>query len=110
LNFSSSRPCRTHQVPNWDLETDVIVVSFGATGACAAIEAASSHGGTSALSGGEIYLGGSGGAPVQRQAGFSDDTEDLFRYLMMAGGAEADESKVRLYEENSLGHYEWVRQ
>ncbi|MCY1344085.1 Fumarate reductase flavoprotein subunit [compost metagenome] len=118
--YSASHPCRTHQVPKWDLETDVVIVGFGAAGACAAIEAAgagvavtlleaaSGNGGTSALSGGEIYLGGSGGTPAQRQAGFHDDTEDFFRYLMMAGGVDADESKVRLYAENSLGHYEWL--
>jgi succinate dehydrogenase/fumarate reductase flavoprotein subunit len=118
--FSVSHPCRTQQIPKWDFETDVVIVGFGAAGACAAIEAAgagatvmlleaaSGNGGTSALSGGEIYLGGSGGTPAQRQAGFSDDTEDLFRYLMMAGGVDADESKVRLYAENSLGHYEWL--
>lgn len=59
----------------WDAEHDVVIVGFGAAGACAAIEAASagadtliverasSYGGTSALSGGEIYLGGSGGTP-----------------------------------------------
>lgn len=120
LNFSPSQPCRIQQVPGWDLETDVIVVGFGAAGACAAIEAAgagaavtlleaaSGNGGTSALSGGEIYLGGSGGTPAQRQAGFSDETEDLFRYLMMAGGADADEAKVRLYAENSLAHHDWL--
>ncbi len=72
------------------METDVIVVGFGAAGACAAIEAAqagagvtlfevaSGSGGTSALSGGEIYLGGGGGTPAQQQAGFVDDTEALF--------------------------------
>ncbi len=83
------------------METDVIVVGFGAAGACAAIEAAqagagvtlfevaSGSGGTSALSGGEIYLGGGGGTPAQQQAGFVDDTEDLYRYLLMAGGPDA---------------------
>lgn len=119
-DFSASRPCRIHQVPQWDHETDVLIVGFGAAGASAAIEAASAgvavtlleatsgNGGTSAMSGGEIYLGGSGGTPAQREAGFSDDTEDLFRYLMMAGGADADEAKVRLYAQSSLAHYEWL--
>lgn len=104
----------------WDAEHDVVIVGFGAAGACAAIEAASagadtliverasSYGGTSALSGGEIYLGGSGGTPAQRQAGFTDDTEDLYRYLMLAGGRDADESKVRLYANESLAHHDWL--
>ena len=60
--LSPHRPCALARVPRFDLETDVIVVGFGAAGACAAIEAARSgvrvalfeaaagSGGTSALS------------------------------------------------------------
>lgn len=121
-SFSPShyRPCRLRDVPHWDLETEVAIVGFGAAGASAAIEAAgagarvtlfeaaSGHGGTSALSGGEIYLGGNGGTPIQRSAGFSDDTEDLYQYLLMAGGPDADTAKCRLYAEQSLAHYEWL--
>lgn len=119
--YSRTRPCRSHEVPNWDAETEVAIVGFGAAGACAAIEAAragasvtlieatSGSGGTSALSGGEIYVGGSGGTLQQRTAGFSDDTEDLIRYLMMAGGPDADAAKVRLYAEHSLAHFEWLQ-
>lgn len=118
--FCVNRPCRLNEVSAWDQETDVVVVGFGAAGASAAIEAASAgaqvvllestsgNGGTSALSGGEIYMGGSGGTPPQREAGFNDDTEDLYRYLMMAGGPDADEAKVRLYAESSLDHYHWL--
>jgi len=119
--YSRSRPCRVAEVPRWDLETDVAVVGFGAAGACAAleavrsgarvtlIEATSGSGGTSALSGGEMYVGGSGGTPQQRAAGFRDDTEDLYRYLLMAGGPDADAAKVRLYADNSLSHFEWMQ-
>ena len=101
-------------MPGWSVETDVIVVGFGAAGASAAIEAAragahvtlfeatSGNGGTSALSGGEIYLGGGGGTPIQRAAGFDDRTEDLYKYLLMAGGPNVDEAKVRLYADGSL--------
>ena len=104
----------------WSVETEVIVVGFGAAGASAAIEAAragahvtlfeatSGNGGTSALSGGEIYLGGGGGTPIQRAAGFDDRTEDLYKYLLMAGGPNVDEAKVRLYADGSLAHYEWL--
>ncbi|WP_026352767.1 FAD-dependent oxidoreductase [Solimonas variicoloris] len=118
--YSRHRPCRPHEVPRWDLETEVAIVGFGAAGASSAIEAAglgakvtlfeagSGHGGTSALSGGEIYLGGSGGTPIQRSAGFTDDTEDLYQYLLMAGGPDADADKCRLYAEQSLAHYEWL--
>ena len=119
-NYSLDRPCALRNVPGWSVETDVIVVGFGAAGASAAIEAAragagvtlfeatSGNGGTSALSGGEIYLGGGGGTPIQRAAGFDDRTEDLYKYLLMAGGPNVDESKVRLYADGSLAHYEWL--
>jgi 3-oxo-5alpha-steroid 4-dehydrogenase len=119
--LSPSRACALAHVPRFDIETDVIVVGFGAAGACAAIEAAragarvtllettAGSGGTSALSGGEIYLGGGGGTPIQRAAGFTDQTEDLFRYLVMAGGPNADEAKARLYAEQSLAHFHWLR-
>jgi len=118
--YSASRAFPFERVARWDLETDVAVVGFGAAGASAAIEAAAAgarvtlfeagagSGGASALSGGEIYLGGGGGTPVQRAAGFEDSTEDLYNYLMMAGGPGADEAKVRLYADNSLAHYRWL--
>lgn len=118
--LAPTRPCALARVPRFDLETDVIVVGFGAAGACAAIEAACSgaqvalfevtagSGGTSALSGGEIYLGGCGGTPIQRAAGFRDETDDFFRYLVMAGGPNADEAKARVYAEGSLAHFHWL--
>ena len=63
---------------DWDLEADVVVVGFGAAGACAALEAAAAGasvlvldrfggGGATALSGGVVYAGG--GTPQQRAAG-----------------------------------------
>lgn len=114
-----ARPVRADQVKRWDVETDVAIVGFGASGACAAIEAAEAgakvtlleagagSGGASALSGGEIYFGG--GTPVQRDAGFNDTAEALETYLMMAGGPDADADKVRLYAQNSVAHYEWIK-
>ncbi|CAB5106336.1 putative FAD-binding component for oxidoreductase [Burkholderia cenocepacia] len=120
FDYSLTHPLNLRDVHRWDADHDVVIVGFGAAGACAAIEAASagadtliverasSYGGTSALSGGEIYLGGSGGTPAQRQAGFTDDTEDLYRYLMLAGGRDADDAKVRLYANESLAHHDWL--
>ena len=37
---SQYRPLALADVPQWDFETDVAIIGFGATGACAAIEAA----------------------------------------------------------------------
>lgn len=121
MSYSLCEPCPAETVPRWNAETDVLVVGFGAAGACAALAAAdqaakvmivdvaAGHGGTSALSGGEIYVGGGGGTPMQRAAGFNDTTEDLYGYLMMAGGPNADSAKVRLYAQRSLEHFEWLQ-
>jgi len=120
LAYSRSRPCRVSEVPQWDFEADVLVVGFGSAGASAALEArragadvllfevTAASGGTSALSGGEIYMGGHGGTPIQRHAGFSDDTEDFYRYLVMAGGPNADEAKCRAYADDCAEHYQWL--
>ena len=119
--ISPARPLPWDSVDSWDVETDVAIIGFGGAGACAAIEAsdagaevaifevASASGGSTALSSSEIYIGGNGGSPAQQANGFADDTEDLFRYLMMASGPNADESKVRLYAENSISHMEWLQ-
>jgi len=115
------RPLPAARVPQWDFDTDVAILGFGATGACAAIEATmagtramvfernSGSGGASALSGGEIYIGGSGGTDAQRAAGFEDRTEDLATYLKMAGGPCVDEAKCDLYAQKALGHYAWLK-
>ena len=120
-NFSPSRPCPVAEVPRWDFESDVIVVGFGSAGASAAIEAAESgasvtlfevasgSGGTSAMAGGDIYLGGGGGTSAQRANGFEDSTEDFYRYMLMAGGPDADEERVRMYAEGALDHHEWLK-
>ncbi|MCW6534784.1 FAD-dependent oxidoreductase [Sphingomonas lycopersici] len=120
-DFAPHRLLAASEVPAWDVETDVAIVGFGIAGACAAIEAAeagakvtlfeatSGSGGASALSGGEMYIGGGGGTDAQRAAGFADTTEALEGYLMMAGGPDADPAKVRLYAAESLDHYQWLK-
>lgn len=119
--FSPGRPCPVEIVPQWDISTDVAIVGFGAAGSCAAIEAlnagaavdvfevASAPGGSASLSGGEVYVGGSGGTEVQREHGFEDQTEDLRQYLMMAGGPTADADRIDLYAEQAAAHFNWLR-
>jgi len=119
--YSASRPCPLKKVPSWDIEADVLILGFGAAGASAAIEAAESgaqvalievasgSGGTSAMAGGDIYLGGNGGTSAQRENGFEDKTEDFFQYMMMAGGPDADEERVRMFAEGALDHHEWLK-
>jgi succinate dehydrogenase/fumarate reductase flavoprotein subunit len=115
-----SKPRYARDVSQWDRETDIAVVGFGGAGGCAAIEAAdsgaqviifelaSASGGSTALSSAEIYMGGSGGTRVQKACGFEDDTEDMFTYMMMAAGPQADEAKIRNYCENSVEHFNWL--
>ncbi len=117
--YSQYRPLALGDVPQWDFETDVAVIGFGATGACAAIEAAaagakvmlfersSGSGGASALSGGEIYIGG--GTDVQKAAGFEDTVEDFTAYLKLAGGPCADDAKCELYGREAVAHYQWLK-
>lgn len=116
---SQYRPLALADVPQWDFETDVAIIGFGATGACAAIEAAtagarvmlfersSGSGGASALSGGEIYVGG--GTDAQVAAGFNDTVEDFTAYLKLAGGPCADAAKCELYGREALAHYQWLK-
>ena len=119
--ISLHTPYPAAEVAAWDMETDIIIIGFGATGACAAIEAKqagadvklfernSGSGGASGLSGGEIYLGGNGGTEVQRAAGFEDTTEDFAAYLKMAGGPCADEAKCDLYAQEAVNHFNWLK-
>jgi 3-oxo-5alpha-steroid 4-dehydrogenase len=105
-------------VPGWDGEADVIVVGSGAGGISAAIEARRAGaevlvlelfhiaGGSSSLSGGVCYMGG--GTPLQKALGFTDTPEDMYRYLIEAGGPYAPADKIELYCEQSLDHYAWL--
>jgi 3-oxo-5alpha-steroid 4-dehydrogenase len=105
-------------VSRWDEEVDVLVVGLGAAGAAVALEAAHAGaetlvleragggGGTSAMSGGVLYLGG--GTALQKDCGFEDSPEAMFRYLMASCGDGPDEAKLRLYCEGSVEHYEWI--
>jgi 3-oxo-5alpha-steroid 4-dehydrogenase len=107
-----------HEISRWDDEAEVVIAGLGCAGACAALEAraagadvlvlerAALGGGTSALSGGLLYLGG--GTPVQKQTGFEDSPEQMFAYLMAACGPGADEAKVRLFCERSVEHFHWL--
>jgi succinate dehydrogenase/fumarate reductase flavoprotein subunit len=104
-------------VKQFDETTDVLIVGLGAAGASAAIEArragaevlvlerASAGGGSTALSGGFIYLGG--GTRVQKLNGIADTAEDMYQYLQ-AMSPDADPAKVRLYADQSAAHFDWI--
>jgi 3-oxo-5alpha-steroid 4-dehydrogenase len=112
-----NEPISLESITDWDREVDVVVVGYGGAGACAAIEAAragakvlvleaaSGGGGSTAISGGHLYLGG--GTRVQRAVGLEDSPEEMFRYLM-AGGDAPDEARARAYADGSVEHFNWL--
>jgi 3-oxo-5alpha-steroid 4-dehydrogenase len=116
----SYAPIRAGDIDAFDHETDVLIAGFGCAGAAAAYEAATAGadvlvleraggpGGASAMSGGELYLGG--GTSVQRACGYDDTADNMFVFLRAALGPNADEEKLRLYCDGSVEHFEWFRE
>jgi len=106
------------EIARFDDSCDVLVIGLGCAGAAAAIEArdadadvlvlerSSGGGGTSAMSGGVLYLGG--GTKLQRACGFEDSPDEMFKYLMASVGKFPDQEKLRAYCEGSVAHYDWI--
>jgi 3-oxo-5alpha-steroid 4-dehydrogenase len=101
----------------WDLEADVVVVGFGAAGACAALEAVAggatvimidrfSGGGATELSGGVVYAGG--GTAQQHQAGVPDTPEAMFRYLTAEVGDAVTPATLRDFCAGSTAMMTWL--
>jgi 3-oxo-5alpha-steroid 4-dehydrogenase len=115
---SDVTPLEASAITTWDDTADVVVVGFGAAGSTAAFSAAEAGartlvtertggpGGAAALAEGIVYLGG--GTPIQTACGFSDTTDDMYRYLMAACGPDPDEAKIARYCAESLGHFDWL--
>lgn len=102
---------------SWDAEADVVVVGFGAAGACAAIEAAEAGadvlvldrflgGGASAISGGVVYAGG--GTPQQREAGIEDTPEQMLAYLRLETAGAVSEETLRSFCDGSVDMVAWL--
>ncbi|MFD8500726.1 FAD-binding protein [Amycolatopsis sp. NPDC059657] len=102
-----------------DLSADVVIVGFGAAGACAAIEAADagaevlvldrfSGGGASAVSGGVVYAGG--GTAQQRDAGVEDSVEAMYDYLRLEVGDVVSEKTLRRFCAQSVAMITWLEQ
>ena len=114
---NDTEPMRIHEVSHFAQECDVLVVGLGMAGACAALEAQEAGadvlvlerfgggGGTSANSGGLVYLGG--GTPVQEAAGFEDSPEEMYKFLFAVAQPGADEVKIRRFCEGSVEHFHW---
>jgi len=101
----------------WDVEADVVVVGFGAAGACAALEAARAGcgvvvldrfcgGGATALSGGVVYAGG--GTAQQHEAGVSDSPEAMFDYLSLEVGDAVSPATLREFCQGSRAMLAWL--
>ena len=101
----------------WHAETDLLVVGFGGAGACAALEARErgleglaldrfAGGGATGRSGGVVYAGG--GTPYQREAGYSDDAEAMFRYLQGEVGDAVQGDTLRDFCERSVDQLAWL--
>ncbi|SFA82437.1 3-oxo-5alpha-steroid 4-dehydrogenase [Collimonas sp. OK607] len=102
---------------DWSDSADVVVVGWGAAGACAAIEARDGGasvividrfegGGASALSGGVVYAGG--GTRQQREAGFDDTPQAMFDYLRHEVGDAVREDTLMRFCRNSVSNLEWL--
>ena len=113
-----SIPAREVRDVRFDETVDVVVVGLGVAGSSAvvaarqsdadvlAVERAVAPGGTSANSGGLIYLGG--GTALQRACGFNDSTENMRAFLGAALGPGADEDRLNAYCEGSSDHFDWL--
>ena len=101
----------------WDERADVVIVGFGAAGACAAIEAAEAGadvlvlerfggGGATAVSGGVVYAGG--GTDVQRAAGVEDTPEAMYDYLSQEVGDAVSPATLRRFCTGSTEQIAWL--
>ncbi|MGH8530185.1 MAG: FAD-binding protein [Nevskiales bacterium] len=102
---------------NWDERCDVLVIGLGAAGAAAALAAHESGasvivverfdgGGATVKSGGVVYLGG--GTRYQKQAGYEDTPEEMFRYLRQEAGDAVSEPTLRRFCDGSLEMLDWL--
>jgi len=102
----------------FDETTDVVVVGLGAAGTSAvvgarqagadvvAVERGGAPGGTSAHSGGLIYLGG--GTSLQSACGFQDTPDNMAAFLRSALGPDGDDDRINVYCEGSPEHFDWL--
>jgi 3-oxo-5alpha-steroid 4-dehydrogenase len=102
---------------DWSDSADVVVVGWGAAGACAAIEARASGasvlvsdrfegGGASALSGGVVYAGG--GTPHQSQAGFADTPQAMAEYLRHEVNGAVSDATLEKFCADSVANLAWL--
>ncbi|GLY47454.1 FAD-binding protein [Lentzea sp. NBRC 102530] len=100
-----------------EVTADVIVIGFGAAGACAALEAAAAGasvvvldrfagGGATALSGGVVYAGG--GTRQQVEAGVPDSVDAMYSYLRHEVQDAVSPGTLRRFCEDSAQMLAWL--
>ena len=102
----------------WDVETDVLVVGFGAGGSAATLEARAAGakvtilermktgGGAITYSGGIIYMGG--GTTLQKALGVEDTRDNMYNYLLAAVGDGANPELIGTFCDKSAELYDWL--
>ena len=107
----------------WDKEADVVVVGYGGAGAAAAIEAHDvetevlilekmpAPGGTTKISGGGVYCGGSS---LQKELGIEDSPDEVYKYLMAVakfeGEMAADPELLKIIAYQAPETFEWCKE
>lgn len=126
MDMSDNSTCTAIQAPlrvadsssvTWDEQCDVLIIGWGAAGACAALEARANGadvliadrftgGGASAKSGGVVYAGG--GTRYQHAAGFSDTPEAMFDYLKHETQGVVSDETLRRFCADSVANLDWL--
>ncbi|MCP5395290.1 MAG: FAD-binding protein [Sphingomonadaceae bacterium] len=101
----------------WDKEVDILVVGSGAGGMMSALVGAQNHaevlvvekdscwGGTSATSGGGIWIPGS---HIAAASGFEDNLDDAFTYLRGLSADNVPDENIRAYVDNAAPMLRWL--
>jgi 3-oxosteroid 1-dehydrogenase len=104
---------------DWDEDVDVLVIGSGAGGLTAAIAAADAHarvlviekgdeyGGTSATSGGGIWIPNS---PLGKAEGLEDSEEDAFAYVRPQSAPNVPDELIRAYIRRAPEMLTWLQE
>jgi 3-oxo-5alpha-steroid 4-dehydrogenase len=119
LSADEARAISPGQVPNWDLEADVLVVGFGGAGGAAALEAhdagakvlilerTPTPGGATSMCAGIIYAAGTS---LQRAEGIADTPDEMYKYWMAMGKGLCNPEQVRILADKAVEAFEWFKQ
>ncbi len=103
---------------NWDNDTDLVVVGWGAAGAATALEARerglqvialdrAEGGGATAMSGGVIYAGG--GTSTQKEVGEEDTPQAMFDYLKLETQGVVSDATLMKFCEDGPETIDWLK-